>query len=352
MSATKSNILGAMLAIFSSIALFRLVIFIFQPATYVWLADISLGVTTGHPGLKTFQSRVLGPYLVKWLSFLIQRPLFGSPNYYVMAHVCFHIAAVALAAFLCWRLGKKYGGNDQSALLALTLFVTCFALLLSPPYLYSWDFIDIIVFIVFIDFVLSDLSLPWFLGLFSAAIWNRDSALFIALWLILDPVVRFFYQHGYKPTRIALDWRRMLAGAFCIVVGLVLTESLNRMLFKEQTKLNAYFGSSLDDYAGYSHINNLSHNIHLLEKSLTQGTYEFWIVVPAFLITVMILGGCLVVRDPQRYLTIYLIEIAMVLSLFIFGRFYETRIYLILIPFVVVSSVLLNCSRNAGTKTA
>ena len=124
------------------------------------------------------------------------------------------------------------------------------------------------------------------------------------------------------------------------------------MLFKEQTKLNAYFGSSLDDYAGYSHINNLSHNIHLLEKSLTQGTYEFWIVVPAFLITVMILGGCLVVRDPQRYLTIYLIEIAMVLSLFIFGRFYETRIYLILIPFVVVSSVLLNCSRNAGTKTA
>jgi hypothetical protein len=314
------------------------------------MADVSLGVTTGHPGLRTFQSRVLGPYLIKWLSFLVQRPVFGASNYYVMAHICFHIAAVAVAAFLCWRLGRKYGGNNQSALLAFTLFTMCFALLLTPLYLYSWDFIDIIIFLVFIDFVLSDYSLPWFLGLFAIAIWNRDSAFFIALWLILDPLVRFVYQHQYKLTRIALDWRRMLAGAFSIVVGLVLTESLNRMLFKEQTNLNAYFGS--DDSPGYSHPITLSSNIDLLKESLTQVTYEFWIVVPAFLITVMILGGCLVVRDPQRYLAIYLTELSMVLLLFVFGEFFETRIYLMLIPFVAISSVLLTSSTNLAQRQA
>ena len=163
---------------------------------------MSLSVTTGHPLWKLFQSRVLGPYIIKVLSF-------GSLDYYGTAYVCFQIVTVAIAGFLSWRLGRKYGSGDQSAMLGLTLFVTCFALLLSPPLLYSWDFIDIIVFLVFVDFVLSDVSLPWFLGLFAIAIWNRDSAVFIALWLIFDPLVRFYYQRQRKLRKhTSLDWGR------------------------------------------------------------------------------------------------------------------------------------------------
>ena len=86
-----------------------------------------------------WQSRLLGPYFIEALTF-------GSLDY-VKAHILFQIITVTVAAFLCWRLGKKYGATNQSALLALTIFVMCFALLLRPPYLYSWDFIDIIVFI-------------------------------------------------------------------------------------------------------------------------------------------------------------------------------------------------------------
>jgi hypothetical protein len=56
-------------------------------------------------------------------------------------------------------------------LLALAVFVMSFALLLTPPWLfYSWDLIDIIVFILFIDLVLSGMSLRWFIGLFAIAI--------------------------------------------------------------------------------------------------------------------------------------------------------------------------------------
>ena len=152
---------------------------------------------------------MLGPYIIKALTF-------GSLDY-VQAHILFQIVTVAIAAFLCWRLGRKYGGGDQSALLALTLFVMCFALLLSPPCLYSWDFIDIIVFILFIDFVLSGKSLRWFIGLFAIAILNRDSAVFIALWLILDPLVRFFYQRQYK-----LLHRPLSIGAGCSLARYVL----------------------------------------------------------------------------------------------------------------------------------
>ena len=337
-STIKSNILGAILAFFSSIALSRLVTFLLPPAEYARLVEVSLGVTTGHPYYKTWQSRVLGPYIIKALTF--------GPLDYVHAHVVFQIVTVAIAAFLCWRLGRKYGGSDQSALLALTLFVMCFALLLSRPWLfYSWDLIDIIVFILFIDFVLSGMSQRWFIGLFAIAIWNRDSAVIVALWLILDPLVRFFYQRHYKLLPSApLDWNRMLAGAICIAGGLLTLELLKRSLLVEEVGEpdEIYFGNS------YTFIPQL--NIVLLKQSLTHFSRPFWFATPAFLAMVTALGACLVRRDPQRYLALYLVELSLLVSLFLFGRFDVTRLYLIFIPFVVISAVLLSCSKNTGTK--
>ena len=332
MSNIKSNVLGAMLAFFSSIALCRLIAFVFQPANYAGNAEASLGVTTGHPVWKMWQSRVLGPYFIEALTF-------GSLDY-VKAHILFQIITVAIAAFLCWRLGKKYGGSDQSALLALTVFVMCFALLLRPPYLYSWDFIDIIVFILFIDLVLSGMSLPWFIGLFAIAIWNRESAVIIALWLILDPLVRFFYQRQCKLQSNPLDWRRMLAGAICIATGFLTVELLNRNLLVE-TKGTAD-GYPIDLY----HLAQwrLPENIDTLKHSLTHFDRYFTIAVPAFLATVIVLGACVVRHDPQRYLALYLVELSYIASLFVLGALTETRIYLALIPFVVMAVVLLSPS--------
>jgi hypothetical protein len=324
MSNIKSNILGAILAFFSSIALCRLVALIFPPASYAWAAELSRGITTGHPIPKMWQSRVLGPYLIEALTF-------GSLDY-VKAHILFQIITVAIAAFLCWRLGKKYGGSDQSALLALTIFVMCFALLLRPPYLYSWDFIDIIVFILFIDLVLSGKSLPWFICLFAIAIWNRESAVIIALWLILDPLVCFFYQRQCKLQSNPLDWRRMLAGAICIAAGFLTVELLNRNLLVEAKM-------SVDSYPII-----LPQNIDRLKHSLTHFDRHFPIAVPAFLAIVIVLGACAMRRDPQRYLALYLVELSYIASLFVLAQLMETRIYLALIPFVVMAVVLLSHS--------
>ena len=331
MSTIKSNILGAILSFFSSIALYRLVLFIFQPANYARVVELSLGVTTGHPEWKMWQSRVLGPYMIKAITF-------GSLDY-VRAHILFQIVTVAMAAFLCWRLGRKYGGSDQSALLALTLFVMCFALLLSSPWpwLYSWDFIDIIVFILFIDFVLSGMSLRWFIGLFAIAIWNRDSAVFIALWLILDPLVRFLYQRQYKLRSPPLDWHRMLAGAICIAAGFLTVELLKRNLLVEASRSES------------SYPIHLSVNTSLLRESLLTRNREFWFVVPVFLAMVAALGACVVRRDPQRYLALYLIELSFLASLFVFGFLFETRLYLALIPFVVMAAVLLSRPKSIET---
>jgi hypothetical protein len=328
---SKSNILGATLAFFSSVLLFRLVHY--MAFRYDVTVQTSLGITTGHPLWKQIQSRVLGPYIVKALTF-------GSLEYR-HAHILFQIISVAMAAFLCWRLGRKYGGSDQSALLALTLFVTCFAFLLSPPWLMSWDFIDIIVFLVFIDLVLSRKGLQWFIGLFAIAIWNRDSTVFIALWLILDPLVQFFYQRHYKLPSAALDWRRMLAGVICIVLGLVSLELLKRNLLVEEIGPQQYPDLTVN-WSGNSYNIVLGLNLELLKFSLTHLTRDFWFTVPVFLAMVATLGASLVCLDPERYLALYLVELSFILSLFVVGLFLETRLYLPLIPFVVAAAILLS----------
>jgi hypothetical protein len=329
---SKSNIVGATLAFFSSPLLFRLIHFMGVP--YNRIAEISHGITTGHPLWKQIQSRVLAPYIIKALTF-------GSLEYR-HAHVLFHIIAVAVAAFLCWRMGKKYGGTDQSALLALTVFVTCFTFLLAPPWtIFSWDFIDILVFLVFVDFVLARKGPQWFVGLFAIAVWNRDDAFFIPLWLILDPLVQFFCQRHYKLPSV-LDWRRMLAGAICIVLGLVSLELLKRNLLIEEVGWQEY-PDMADRMAGRSYIiGQLGVNLAVLKWMLTRLTHGLWFTIPLFLVIVATLGAFLARLDPRRYLALYLVELSFILALFVVGIVIESRVYLALIPFVVAAAILLS----------
>lgn len=335
-STTRSNILGAALAIVASVGLFWLVIYEFKYVNYLRSVDGSLGVVTGHPVWKTFQDRVLAPYIVKALSF-------GSLEHYVVAHIFFQLVTVAIAAFLCWRLGRKYGGSDLCALFALTVFVLCFVALLLPPWLYSWDFIDMIVFAVFIEFVLSGRSLLWFVGLFAVATWNRDSADFIALWLITDALVRNLYQRRQGLAQAALDWRRIVAGIVCIGIGLVIAELLRRNLLIEEMAPKLYPDNPI--VAGHRYNLVLPLNIAFLEHPLRTGSP---LIVIAFLTATIWLGAAFARLDPQRHLTLFLLELAMVAALFLFGRFNEPRIFLFLIPFVVISAVMVWRGKNAS----
>lgn len=326
--ATRANIFGAALALATSLGLFGIVMLIFGPARYARSVEAAYGVATGHPFWRTFQSRVLGPYAIKALAL-------GSAHYYMAAYIFFHIVTMAVAAFLCWRLGRTYGGSERSGLFALELFIFFFLLLMSPPWLYPWDFLDIIVFFVFIDFVLADRPLAWFVGLFAVAIWNRDSADFIALWLILDPLARTLYGRRYAHAKVPLDWRRMLAGASCIVAGLIIAAVLKRALLIQEMSMVIPTDTPLTPGAAYNFV--LPINIEIL-------THEFFTVrvmfAVAFIAAAIFLGARFARRDPERHLGLYLTELALVAAALFFGIINELRIFLVLMPFVVASAVL------------
>ena len=83
-------------------------------------------------------------------------------------------------------------------------------------------------------------------------------------------------------------------------------------------------------------------NLFLLKYVSLTDNFGGWFTVPVFLAMVATLGACLVRLDPQRYLALYLVELSFILALFVFGVFFEWRIYLPLIPFVVAAAILLS----------
>jgi len=325
--ASRSTLVGASLAIGVSLALFAIVMVVFDRSAYWQSVDASYGVTTGHPVWKTFQGRVLAPYIIKAMAL-------GSPAYYVTAHMAFEVIAVAVAAFLTWRLGRKLGGNEHGGIFALALFVMSFVALLRPPCLYSWDFVDLIVFTLFIDFVLSNRPLSWFIGLFAVATFNRDSANLLALWLVAEPVLRALRRRLKDGVMPALDWRRMLAGVLCIAAGLAIAELLRRNLLIEEMAPKYFPDNPV--VAGHRYNFVLPINIEYLRHSLFTPTA---LLVLGFLGTTVWLGATLARRDPQRQLPLFAVELALIAAMLGFGIIYEPRIFVPLIPFFVASAV-------------
>jgi len=108
---------------------------------------------------------------------------------------------------------------------------------------------------------------------------------------------------------------------------LIIAELLKRALFIEGWGPNTADRYNL----------GLLWNIDFLKNSLS--TFKAWMLV-LFLATTALLGAKFASLDPQRYLSIYLIEPSLLAALLLFGLIYETRIYLVLVPFIIISGVL------------
>ena len=96
-----------------------------------------VGVLQGYPHWRFFQSRLLGPWLEKSLNFL-----FGIN--FLVAHMIIAIAGLTFAGGVMFYAGRAIGGR-QSGWSALLAFQTLFALMMSRPWLYIWDYFILLV---------------------------------------------------------------------------------------------------------------------------------------------------------------------------------------------------------------
>ncbi len=297
--------------------------------------DAAIGVTTGHPHWRVYQSRVLGPYLLKGLASLLS----GD---YTDAYLLLLMATLTLAGYQAWRIGRRIGG-EQTGWFALMTLHLLFTILYSKPWLYIWDFIGLNVFLAFVEFVLCERRWHWFAALFAVAILNRDSGQFIALWMILQPVSCWLTRHPL-PKRAGLGM--VIAGVVCAAAGAWLIDYLRTTLLVEEVGFNLVRGTP-SGY-GQNFFWAWPSNLYALQHAWDGGVSRLLTVLLSLVIlsSIIGLGIGLARRNAARYLGFSITIMILAISILLFGYISETRVFVETIPVLLLGACLLFQSRG------
>ncbi len=312
----------ALLALAVALVQFRVVALMFD-RLYRMSAEAAWGVLIGEPHWRIYQSRLLGPYLVRAADTVFET--------FLDAHVFVTVTLLAVAGFLVLVLLDRLLNDRVKVLAGYLVFAFLTTSLLQRPWLYVWDVLDLLVFVVFNYFVLSARDLRWFAALYVVALFNRESAFYIAGWMILEPAVQWWLGRSGKSRR-APDWRMLATGVVLLGGGMAIVEALRGALLVREVG-----PSIVGEVAGAGprfHL-MLADNLDRLATSLTSFNYAMSFLVPLGMLLFVVFAVQVARRDPERNLANALIHLALLVSLLVFGIVFETRVYLALVPFVV-----------------
>ncbi len=135
----------------------------------------------------------------------------------------------------------------------------------------------------------------------------------------------------------------LAAGLLCGVAGLVVVSTLRRTLLTEEIGPRIF--SDAPQVGGHLIALTLMDNLSDIASAFTTYSSQMFVVVPMFLLGVVAIALLLAYRWPDRLAGLAFVYVAMVAALFTFGKIYETRIYVELIPLLVAGAVTL-ASRN------
>ena len=122
---------------------------------------------SGHAWWRAFQNRLLAGFIID-----------GISNNITLAYQVFIFSSLLVMNILTYYLYKN--------ILPVIMLAFMFLALQGARFLYGWDFLDLIILTTLLILIDRKVNIWGFVALFVVAIFNRESALFIPVWLIID----------------------------------------------------------------------------------------------------------------------------------------------------------------------
>ena len=244
---------------------------------------------TGHAWWRAFQNRLLAGFIVDNIS-----------NNIVLAYQIFIFFSLLAMNFLTYYLYK-----DILPVIALAFM---FLGLQGARFLYGWDFLDLIILTTLLILIDKKVNIWGYMILFAVAIFNRESALFIPAWLIIDHFKR----------------KEMWYGFIMLISGYVIINLLRDMFVT-----SIYPSIGLDE--SHRDIGNsilFAKNIQYFFRHYDSWNMGDFAYIPALMISSVLL--CWNANKKILLLTGFII-----LQILIFGCIHETRVWFITIPFII-----------------
>lgn len=277
------------------------------------LLDASQGVLEGKPHWLTYQNRLLGPYLELMIS------KFGMHR--GDAWKVYNFIFLTLESLLLFGLLKKEGRTTSQSLHAIVIFFFCF-IVLQHYWFYAWDALDLVLFTLFAFGILQRQKTSYFIVLFIVAIFNRESALFIALFLIVDA-----FSLSVRPLSIKLvNYAKLGLGAVLIFAGMAYIKAIRHALFiskpdgnpdTEHETIGNHFQlwQNLEDFC-----TNFSNAQFVISIALVGSIYYFAKHIRTY---------------TESELKCFIMMMALIANIMLFGLINETRMHFILLPFAL-----------------
>lgn len=287
------------------------------------LANAEIEVLSGNPPWISFQNRLLGPYIVNFVSqlgFSFQDSL-----------LIFHFFMILIEIIILYSLFLHLSKYQYKLSLQYVLYFSFIFIAMQSYWSYSWDYIDLIVFTLFAWGIFRRKSLIYFVLLFFVELFNREACLFISLYIIIDSIDISSHGENFLATlrSIKLNFKKMIVGIILTVIGMSYIRFSRELLF---IKSSLDRGNGIINNASYGNDFKLFDNIN---KLVFENILNVHMVTSIFVIYFALF---LILKIPRLLRINYkalLITGAIFLSILIFGAINETRMYIILIPFLI-----------------
>lgn len=276
--------------------------------------DAALGILSGHPHWPIYQGRLLGPWLVSGLSQLTHRPFADCYQ-----SVCFGLLLAANGT--CFTLFNKAAGDVRTAWAYTIAYAALFVAFQDKLWLYLWDYIDAITVLLFARAVFVRRPVWQLAVLFFVELLNRESAVLIALWIVIDAV----RPAGAPGRGGGVNGPQAVLGACLVAVSIGWTQFIRAKLMISPVYTAPLPG--IHTVGGQFWM--LPHVAEFLGHSWRM---DGMIPVLATLATVLLLCGAWKALGNRAW-QVALIVLGMMASIYMFAFITELRVWLEMLPF-------------------
>lgn len=293
------------------------------------LAAAAYGVIEGRPHWIAFQNRLMGPYTVLLIS--------KAGISFKLALALYHAVFLEILVILIIFLLRREGVSRRESALYLVFFLFVF-LAYQHYWFYTWDSIDLIVFTSFAYGIIKAAPTRFFFTLFLIGLANRESALFIALYVCLNS---FQFQGATQLPKLksSVDF---LFGIALLAIGLIYTKLIRTMLFVSKP-------DGLPDTQHEAIGNHVYVTKNITDLFITNFSNKN-IIASAFIIFPMIYFWRKTRVMSEGQIKALVMSSVLILNILVFGILSETRMLFILIPFYIFLWVSMDTNCRNGKK--
>jgi hypothetical protein len=299
---------------------------------------VSEYLLAGTPHWRGFQNRLLGPLIQQGIEYTGRiLGLWHSPSAAYDVYVFVALTGVAFCFALVGR--ARFSGTSERIAYSLVLLL-CYVLTQDRRWFYPWDPLDVMVFSVLYILILKRRPVLDYWILFAVALANRETAIAIGLWLVIDSVtLRDGAAMAKGLARFHISAAKAASGLAMMVSCEIIVSFIRTSLFKHNYDLH-HVGVTVHDNTG--NLWAVPLNIHTLSTSLFFTSIFY---LPVFLFIVLSVAIYVYRFANFRKIDLYdlkilLLGVSLLASFVVFSLIDEIRALNFAIPFIIHAAMI------------